>query len=103
MTDPHRARVLLFCRAVGTGEALTAAYHTISDALAGTPGLLHNELLRDSTDPTNFIVLSEWESIGAFHSWESGTGHRDTTAPLRPYQDHSRGRPFGLYEVVGSY
>ena len=99
-----RARVMLYCRAPeGDPQPVEAAYHTISAALAGTTGLLRNELLRDAMDADRFMVLSEWESLDAFRAWESGAGHRDTTAPLRPYQDRDGGLPFGLYEVAAAY
>lgn len=96
---------MLFCRAAeeSDGRQIVDAYHEISRALAGTDGLLRNELLRDVLDPANFVVLSEWESLDAFRTWESGAEHRAVTSPLRPYQDPSRGRPFGLYEVPAAY
>lgn len=103
-TAAPRARVLLFCRAPdGDPEAVAAAYHEISRALAGTEGLLGNELLRDVMSEGGFVVLSEWRSLAAFREWESGAAHRGTTSPLRPYQDASRGTPFGLYEVAAAY
>jgi heme-degrading monooxygenase HmoA len=99
-----RARVLLYCRADGADEPrVVQAYHEISRNLAGTPGMLRNELLRDVLDPASFVVLSEWESLAAFRSWEEGSAHRGTTSALRPYQDHSRGRPFALYGVHAAY
>jgi heme-degrading monooxygenase HmoA len=102
--DATGARVLLYCRAPeGDGEPIEEAYHQISADLHGTAGLLRNELLRDVLEPDAFVVLSEWESLDAFHAWESGPDHRDTTAPLRGYQDRSRERPFGLYEVTAAY
>jgi heme-degrading monooxygenase HmoA len=102
--DGARARVLLYCRAPGGDPApIEEAYHAISADLNGTTGLLHNELLRDVLEPDAFIVLSEWASLAAFHAWESGPDHRDTTSPLRGYQDRSRPRPFGLYEVTAAY
>lgn len=95
------------------------AYHQISAELAGVPGLLGNELLREvgpdevgisemgtsagGTGEVGFVVMSEWESLSAFRRWEQGASHRGTTAPLRPYQDSRRGRPFGLYEVTAEY
>ncbi|MEV4702088.1 antibiotic biosynthesis monooxygenase [Actinoplanes sp. NPDC049316] len=101
---PQRARVMLYCRAGGADrDRVVEAYHEISRSLAGTPGMLGNELLRDVLDPESFVVLSEWESLEAFRSWESGSQHRGTTSPLRPFQDHSRGRPFGLYGVDAAY
>jgi heme-degrading monooxygenase HmoA len=104
MSEGPRARVMLYCRAPEDDPgAIETAYHQISKALAGTDGLLCNELLRDVVSDGSFVVLSEWQSLDAFRTWESGAAHRGTTSPLRPYQDASRGMPFGLYEVAAAY
>lgn len=97
-------RVLVYAAAPESDpDAVSAAYHRISEALRGTPGLLGNELLRSTLDDGAYLVMSAWESREAFERWERGPGHRDSTAPLRPFQDSSRGRPFGIYEVVATY
>ena len=54
-------------------------------------------------EPRGFVVMSEWTDMEAFRAWESGTGHRSATAPLRPFQDDRRGSAFGVYEVVAAY
>jgi heme-degrading monooxygenase HmoA len=95
-------RVLLFLRTADE-VAVERGYHQISAALHGTPGLLRNELLRDLNDPQRFIVISEWESQEAFGTWERGSSHRGTTAPLRGYQDGGPGRSFGVYQVTAAY
>ncbi|GAA1858979.1 antibiotic biosynthesis monooxygenase family protein [Asanoa iriomotensis] len=97
-----RVRVLLYAVAPD-GEAVTATYHRVSTELAGTAGLLGNELLRSVYEPERFIVISEWESLDAFRAWERGSAHRATTAPLRDFHDTSRGSAFGLYEVTAAY
>lgn len=103
MTSP-RVRVLVYAAApTEEPEAVRHAYHQISAELDGTPGLLGNELMRSLTEPASYIVMSEWVSLDAFRTWETGASHRGTTAPLRPYQDSGRGSPFGLYEVTASY
>ncbi|OCF84208.1 antibiotic biosynthesis monooxygenase family protein [Nocardia brasiliensis] len=81
--------------------AVTDAYHRISTELAGTPGLLGNELLRGAGD--SGAVLSEWESFAAFRTWEHGMAHRGATSPLRPYQDASRGKVFEVFEVAAAH
>ncbi len=98
-------RVLVHCRAPEDGgeDAVMSAYHAISERLAGTPGLLGNQLMRSVLAPGEFTVISEWAGMTEFLAWEQGPDHRDATAPLRPYQDHSRGRSFGVYEVVGAH
>jgi heme-degrading monooxygenase HmoA len=81
--------------------AVAAAYHRICADLKGTPGLLGNELLRRVDDNRRFAVMSEWENLSAFRAWESGPGHRGTTAPLRPY--HDTAMPAAIYEVAAAY
>ncbi|MGC5021004.1 antibiotic biosynthesis monooxygenase family protein [Micromonospora sp. DT47] len=99
-----RVRVLIHAAAPPTEQgAVEEAYHRISADLAGTPGLLGNELLRLADDPGRFVVMSEWESLAAFRSWEAGASHRGTTAPLRRYQGPPLDRPFGIYEVAAAY
>ncbi|GIF07072.1 antibiotic biosynthesis monooxygenase family protein [Actinoplanes siamensis] len=93
-------RVLLFHMASGP-ERIAAAYHEVSRRLAGTPGLLGNELMCSVLDPTEFVVISTWTDLSAFQKWEQGEAHRDDTAPLRPYRQS--GRAFGVYEVTAAY
>jgi heme oxygenase (mycobilin-producing) len=104
-----QARVLLYALApadaggTDAGGAVEEAYHAISQELTGTPGLIRNELLRSAADPREFVVLSHWESLAAFRTWESGAGHRAATSPLRPFQDRRRHPPFGIYQVSAAY
>lgn len=99
-----RVRVLVYASAPGDDpRAVEDAYHTVSAALAGTPGLLGNALLRSVHEPGAFVVMSEWTDLDSFREWEEGAEHRGATAPLRPLQD-GRGRgPFGVYEVTAAY
>ncbi len=83
--------------------SVEAAYHAVSQALDGTPGLVGNTLLRSVADPRAFAVLSEWTDLSAFRSWEEGSEHRGTTAALRPLQDSTRAAAFGIYEVAAAY
>lgn len=81
--------------------AVERAYHRISRALAGTPGLLGNRLLRSPHDPARYVVVSDWRDLTAFSVWEQGPDHRGTTAPLRPYQDPAR--PAAVYAATAAY
>jgi len=100
-----RVRVLIYYRAPADDpEVIAKSYHAVSQVLAQTPGLLGNELLREVTDQAGFAVLSEWESLGAFQQWETGTTHRGNTSPMRPYQDReNHTKHYGIYEVVATY
>ncbi|MHC0432285.1 antibiotic biosynthesis monooxygenase family protein [Streptomyces sp. O3] len=83
--------------------AVRDAYHQVSERLAKVPGMLGNELLRSPFDTTSLAVLSRWESLDAFRTWEAGADHRQDTAPLRPYRDDRSGSPFAVYEVDATY
>ncbi|MFI6847831.1 antibiotic biosynthesis monooxygenase [Kitasatospora sp. NBC_00085] len=83
--------------------AVRAAYHQVSRRLAAVPGMLGNELLRQNHDPSSLVVVSRWESWSAFEAWERGAGHRDDTAPLRPFRDNRTGTPFAIYQVDAAY
>ncbi|SFQ64853.1 Heme-degrading monooxygenase HmoA [Amycolatopsis arida] len=99
---PERIRVLLFHRAADR-DAIAAAYHQVSEDLAGTPGLVSNEFLGSVHDSTEFLVMSEWTDQAAFDRWEQGASHKDSTAALRPFQDSRREPSFGVYRVQARY
>lgn len=101
----NRVSVLLFAASDQTdaGRGVEDAYHQISRSLSGTPGLLGNTLLELVETPGRFVVLSEWESLEAFRTWEEGPVHRQLTAPLRPYHDRSMAGGFGVYRVAAEY
>ncbi|MER6128866.1 antibiotic biosynthesis monooxygenase family protein [Streptomyces sp. NPDC001795] len=98
-------RVVVYQAALDEGQlaAVRAAYHRVSERLAGVPGMLGNELLRSPLDPTALAVMSRWESLEAFRAWEAGADHREDTAPLRPYRDARTPVPFAVYEVDAAY
>ncbi len=99
-----RVRVLIYATAPDADPGAVAdAYHRVSRRLAGTPGLLGNELMRSVLDPRRYVVAAEWQDLASFQTWERGASHRGETAPLRPYQDEPGTAAFGIYEVVASY
>lgn len=80
-----------------------AIYHAISARLRGTPGLVHNELLRGVHAPDAWAIMSEWRDISAFRTWENGSRHQNVTSPLRPYHNASLSSVFAVYEVTAEY
>jgi len=95
-------RVLLYHR-TDDADAIERGYHLVSRRLAGVPGMVGNELLCSVHQPGEFLVVSSWQSLEAFTSWENGPDHRQQTSPLRPFRDPTMSRPFGLYHVRGTY
>ncbi|WP_225439866.1 antibiotic biosynthesis monooxygenase family protein [Amycolatopsis eburnea] len=101
MTDGG-VRVLLYHLA-DDAAGIEAAYHEASRRLEGVPGLLGNELLRSVHAENGFVVVSSWTDLAAFDAWERGAGHKEQTAPLRPYRDLSLDRPFAVYRVAATH
>jgi heme-degrading monooxygenase HmoA len=66
-------------------EAFEAAYREVTRAVRGTPGHLHDELLRDAEDSRTYILLAEWENEQVFRAWEDNPQHLKTAEPMLPY------------------
>jgi heme-degrading monooxygenase HmoA len=79
-------RVMVFAK-IKNGEeaAFEAAFQEVTKKVKGTPGHIRDELLRDTREPSSYILLSEWESRQAFLDWEDAPIHMQTTTPMRPY------------------
>ena len=102
---PAGARVLVFYRAPDDDPLVVERiYSEVSGLMAGTPGLLGNQLMKDVTDPGGYVVASDWVDMAAFGAWDVSRGHRKTS-PLDPYQDadSSKRKLFGIYEVVARF
>jgi len=84
-------------------EEIRRAYHEVSEALAGVPGMLGNELLESVAGRPGFVVLSRWRDLPSFLAWERSDGHRPSTAALRPYRDRELTIPYAVYEVNAAY
>ena len=55
--------------------------------------------LHSRTRPAEFIVLSEWESLDAFQTWEQGPVHRGTL--LESLRRYTTGAAF--FDVLAAY
>lgn len=66
-------------------EAFEAAFTTVSSSVQGTPGHVKDELLRDTSEPGSYILMSEWLSKEEFLNWELSPIHMQKTLPMRPY------------------
>lgn len=99
MTDG--VRILVWHDADDQAQALEDTYHRISRQLAGTPGLLGNELWRSTSDPRRYAVVSEWLDLAAFEAWADDAEQHRATRPLRRYRS-SADPPFDIYQVAGA-
>lgn len=95
------ARVMVFATVrEGEEQAFEAAYARVTSQVKGTRGHLRDELLRRRDRPGHYVLLSEWESLDAFLSWEDAPIHREITTPMRPFWAGRVERV--LYDVTGT-
>jgi heme-degrading monooxygenase HmoA len=70
----------------GTGDDFVAAYRTVRDVVAGTPGCGAIRMTRCFESPDRFVLLVEWETVEA-HEQNFRATDRFTTwrAAIGPY------------------
>jgi heme-degrading monooxygenase HmoA len=78
-------------------EEFERTFRAIAPEIDKSPGLIQHQVIRASDDPSRYIMLSEWESVDAFDSWEVTTGHRELVKPLAAMW---HGAQIKKYEVV---
>lgn len=66
-------------------EAFERAYLKVTEGVRGTPGHLRDELIRDASDPSTYVLLAEWETERAFLDWVGDPRHQEVAAPMLPY------------------
>ena len=67
-------------------EAFEAAFEQVSRIVVhNAPGVVRDELIRDSDDPHAYIMLSEWESKEAWASWQKAPVHEEQVGGMRQY------------------
>lgn len=80
-----RARVVFLIRvpAERTEEFLRAYEQIRYEVAEGVPGHLVDQVCQCSTDPEQWLITSEWESLAAFEAWEQSPDHRLLVRPMR--------------------
>lgn len=81
-TKPLPIRIDLTTRvSPGEEQAFEHAYQIVASRLAGTPGLVREELLKE---PGSFVyhIFAEWESEQDFINWVEDPSHADQSGPL---------------------
>lgn len=81
-TKPLPIRIDLTTRvAPGEEDAFERAYQIVASRLAGTPGLVREELLKE---PGSYVyhIFAEWETEQDFVNWVEDPSHADQSGPL---------------------
>lgn len=93
-----RGRVVFLVRvpAQRTREFL-AAYDKIRYEVAeGVPGHVVDQVCQSTSDPEQWLITSEWDSLESFEAWERSEGHRTLVRPLRECMTEARSIRFAI-------
>jgi len=82
----------------GDEEAFEEAFAAVAAGMKGTPGHIRDELLRDTRNPSSYVLVGEWTSVKDFMAWFDDPKHPQMTAAMHEYW---AGRAqHGLYEFA---
>ena len=83
-------RVIVFVRIRQEDRhGFETAFGEVQRRMAGTPGLIRDELLEDADEPGRYLLVGEWASREAFITWEDDPTHPETSAPMGPFWRHA--------------
>jgi heme-degrading monooxygenase HmoA len=104
MTEPAKARVLFLIRVPNDRVAeFLRAYEQIRYQVAeGVAGHLVDQVCRSATDPEQWLITSEWESLAHFEAWERSPAHRELVAPMRACMTEVRSMRFVVQEQTSA-
>lgn len=94
----QRGRVVFLIRvpAQRTQDFL-AAYEKIRYEVAeGVPGHLVDQVCQSTTDPEQWLITSEWDSLASFEAWERSEDHRTLVRPLRECMTEAKSIRFAI-------
>lgn len=86
----------------GVEEEFLRAYDGIRHQVAqGVEGHLVDQVCQSPTDPDNWVITSEWESLDDFLAWERTEEHRELVKPMRECMAEARSLKFVVREETG--
>ncbi|TDB79149.1 MULTISPECIES: antibiotic biosynthesis monooxygenase [unclassified Micromonospora] len=95
----RRARIVFLVRvAQERTEDFLRAYEAVRHLVAeGVPGHLVDQVCRSVTDPEQWLITSEWESLADFEAWERSPEHREQVRPMRECFTDARSLRFVIH------
>ncbi|RFU82784.1 antibiotic biosynthesis monooxygenase [Streptomyces triticagri] len=80
-------------------DRFLAAYEDVRHQVAeNVPGHLMDQVCQSPTDPDNWMITSEWDSLDRFLDWEASTEHRTLIKPMRECIDRAHSLRFVVRE-----
>jgi len=86
----------------GSVEAFLRAYNNIRQAVArGVKGHLVDQVCQSPTDPLDWLITSEWETLDHFLEWEKTPEHRNLVKPMRECFAEAKSLKYVVREETG--
>lgn len=104
MTETAKARVVFLIRVPqDRTEAFLNAYQRIRYQVAeGVDGHLVDQVCASPTDPEQWLITSEWVSLGHFEAWERSPEHRELVGPMRACMTEAKSIRFEVREQTSA-
>lgn len=103
-TGEGRGRVLFLVRVPRerTGDFLRAYEQIRYQVAGGVDGHLVDQVCASPSDPEQWLITSEWESLAHFEAWERSPAHRELVRPLRDCLTEARSIRFVVHAQTSS-
>jgi heme-degrading monooxygenase HmoA len=79
------------------------AYEAVRHVVASVDGHIVDQVCQSSTDPDQWLITSEWETIDHFLAWERSPGHRELAAAMRSCITEARSLRFVVRETTANH
>jgi heme-degrading monooxygenase HmoA len=92
-------RVLVLTE-IGEGDeaAFEQAFARVAAGMKGTPGHIRDELLRDTRNPSSYVLVGEWTTLEEFMAWFDDPKHPQMTAEMHDYWAGTA--QHGVYDIA---
>lgn len=104
-TDGGRARIVFLIRVPAENtEKFLQAYEKIRyEVSEGVPGHILDQVCQSLTDPEQWLITSEWETLDHFVAWEQSPGHRELARPMRECMTEAKSIKFVIREETSKH
>lgn len=79
-----------------TADFLNAYEKIRYEVSEGVPGHLVDQVCQSATDPEQWLITSEWDSLEHFEAWERSDGHRALVRPMRECMTEAKSLRFNI-------
>ena len=96
-----RGRVVFLLRIPAERQdVFLAAYEAVRHTVAGVDGHVVDQVCQSTTDPDQWLITSEWDTIEHFLAWERDPDHRRLAKAMRECIAEATSLRFVVHETT---